>query len=106
MRKGIVLIIVIVCLVGLCLLVYGGIEMILVGILCVLFVFFYIVGFYLLVYYGWGDIFVIVFFGFVLVGCIYYVMCCDWIWNVIFVFLVCGLIIDILLMVNNYCDCD
>lgn len=45
-------------------------------------------------------------FGFVPVGCTYYVMCRDWTWNVTLASLACGLIIDTLLMVNNYRDRD
>ena len=82
MRKGIALTTATACLAGLCLLAYGGIEMIPVGILCVLFAFLYTAGPYPLAYHGWGDILVIVFFGFVPVGCTYYVMCRDWTWNV------------------------
>lgn len=106
MRKGIALTTATACLAGLCLLAYGGIEMIPVGILCVLFAFLYTAGPYPLAYHGWGDILVIVFFGFVPVGCTYYVMCRDWTWNVILASLACGLIIDTLLMVNNYRDRD
>lgn len=106
MRKGIALTTATACLAGLCLLAYGGIEMIPVGILCVLFAFLYTAGPYPLAYHGWGDILVIVFFGFVPVGCTYYVMCRDWTWNVTLASLACGLIIDTLLMVNNYRDRD
>ena len=106
MRKGIALTTATACLSGLCLLAYGGIEMIPVGILCVLFAFLYTAGPYPLAYHGWGDILVIVFFGFVPVGCTYYVMCRDWTWNVTLASLACGLIIDTLLMVNNYRDRD
>ena len=44
MRKGIALTTATACLAGLCLLAYGGIEMIPVGILCVLFAFLYTAG--------------------------------------------------------------
>lgn len=37
-------------------------------------------------------------------GCTYYVMCHDWTWNVTIASVVCGMIIDTLLMVNNYRD--
>ena len=53
---------------------------------------------------GWGDVLVIIVFGFVPVGCTYYVMCHDWTWNVTIASVVCGMIIDTLLMVNNYRD--
>ena len=66
--------------------------------------FYYTAGPYPLAYHGWGDVLVIVFFGFVPVGCTYYVMCHDWTWNVTIASVVCGMIIDTLLMVNNYRD--
>ena len=78
--------------------------MIPVGLLCILFAFLYTAGPYPLAYHGWGDVLVIIFFGFVPVGCTYYVMCHDWTWNVTIASVVCGMIIDTLLMVNNYRD--
>lgn len=66
--------------------------------------FLYTAGPYPLAYHGWGDVLVIIFFGFVPVGCTYYVMCHDWTWNVTIASVVCGMIIDTLLMVNNYRD--
>ena len=104
MKRGIALTTMTACLVGFFLLFYGGLEMIPVGLLCVLFAFLYTAGPYPLAYHGWGDVLVIVFFGFVPVGCTYYVMCHDWTWNVTIASLACGLIIDTLLMVNNYRD--
>ena len=44
------------------------------------------------------------FFGFVPVGCTYYVLCGGWTWQVAVVAAACGLVIDTLLMVNNYRD--
>ena len=63
---------------GLFLLGYGGWEMIPVGIACIIFAFLYTTGPYPLAYHGWGDILVLVFFGFVPVGCTFYVMAHDW----------------------------
>lgn len=104
MKKGIALTTMTACAVGFCLLFYSGLEMIPIGILCILFAFLYTAGPYPLAYHGWGDVLVIFFFGFVPVGCTYYVMCHDWTWNVTITSLACGLIIDTLLMVNNYRD--
>lgn len=89
---------------GLCLLYYGGLEMIPVGIACVIFAFLYTAGPYPLAYHGWGDLLVLVFFGFVPVGCTYYVMAHDWNMSVTMASLACGLIIDTLLMINNFRD--
>ena len=61
------------CLIGSALLFYAGWELIIVGLLCVLFAFLYTTGPYPLSYNGWGDVLVIVFFGFVPVGGTYYV---------------------------------
>lgn len=104
MKRGIALTTLLACLSGLCLLHYGGWEMIPVGLLCVVFAFLYTAGPYPLAYHGWGDVLVIVFFGFIPVGCTYYVMCHAWTGSVTIVSLACGLLIDTLLMVNNYRD--
>lgn len=89
---------------GLLILPFSGLEMIPVGLLCILFAFLYTAGPYPLAYHGWGDVLVIVFFGFVPVGCTYYTMCHDWTWNVTIACLACGLFTDLLLMLNNYRD--
>ena len=89
---------------GLCLLYYGGLEMIPIGIACMIFAFLYTAGPYPLAYHGWGDLLVLVFFGFVPVGCTYYVMAHDWNMSVTMASLACGLIIDTLLMINNFRD--
>jgi 1,4-dihydroxy-2-naphthoate octaprenyltransferase len=80
--------------------------LILVGALCVLFAFLYTTGPYPLSYKGWGDVLVIVFFGFVPVGGTYYVQALNWTPDVTVASLVCGLIVDTLLVVNNYRDRD
>ena len=51
-----------------------------------------------------GHRLVLVFFGFVPVGCTYYVMAHDWNMSVTMASLACGLIIDTLLMINNFRD--
>lgn len=90
--------------VGLALLWYGGWPMIPVGMACILFAFLYTAGPYPLAYHGWGDILVLVFFGFVPVGCTFYVMAHNWNSSVTFASLACGFLIDTLLMVNNFRD--
>ena len=104
MKRGIALITATACATGLCLLFYGGTELIVVGAVCVVFAFLYTAGQYPLAYHGWGDGLVIVFFGFVPVGVTYYVLCHGWTTEVTVVSLACGLVIDTLLMVNNYRD--
>ena len=104
MKKGMIAITLLSCFWGLLLLRYCGWEMIPVGLLCVLFAFLYTAGPYPLAYHGWGDVLVIVFFGFVPVGCTYYTMAHDWTWNVTIACAACGLVSDMLLMLNNYRD--
>ena len=104
MKKGMIITTLLSCVWGLLLLKYCGVEMIPVGMLCVLFAFLYTAGPYPLAYHGWGDVLVIVFFGFVPVGCTYYTMAHDWTWNVTIACAACGLVSDLLLMLNNYRD--
>ena len=104
MKKGMIFITLLSCFWGILLLRYCGWEMIPVGLLCVLFAFLYTAGPYPLAYHGWGDVLVIVFFGFVPVGCTYYTMAHDWTWNVTIGCAACGLVSDLLLMLNNYRD--
>lgn len=104
MRTGIVLTTLLACLAGLCLLCYSGPELIAVGAFCVLFAFLYTAGPYPLAYHGWGDVLVLVFFGLVPVGCTFYIMAGTLTWPVGLGALACGLVVDTLLMVNNYRD--
>ena len=91
------------CAVGLPLVFYGGIDMIVVGALCVAFCFLYTT---FLASRGLGDVLVLVFFGVVPVCVTYYLQtgCCTWF--VLVQSLACGFVIDTLLVVNNYRDID
>lgn len=104
MKTGIGVTTVLAGITGLSLLFYSGWEMIPVGIACIIFAFLYTAGPYPLAYHGWGDVLVLIFFGFVPVGCTYYVMAHGWNTSVTVTSLACGLIIDTLLMVNNFRD--
>lgn len=104
MKTGIAVTVASACLIGSTLLFYAGWELILVGLLCVLFAFLYTTGPYPLSYNGWGDALVILFFGFVPVGGTYYVQALNWTPEVTIASLSCGLLIDTLLVVNNYRD--
>lgn len=104
MKKGILLTVLLACLAGSTLLLYAGWELIIVGAICVLFGFLYTTGPYPLSYNGWGDLLVILFFGFVPVGGVYYVQSLAFTPEVIIVSLVCGLVVDTLLVINNYRD--
>jgi 1,4-dihydroxy-2-naphthoate octaprenyltransferase len=89
------------CIAGLPLVYYGGLEMIAVGLLCVVFCFLYTTH---LSYIGLGDVLVLVFFGIVPVCCTYYVQLHTVTWQVFLASMACGLVIDGLLIVNNYRD--
>lgn len=80
---------------------HGGWELILLGLLCVIFAFLYTT---ILSYRGWGDLLVLVFFGFIPVGGTYYVQAHVITADVWVASLICGLVIDTLLVVNNYRD--
>lgn len=103
MKVGIVITTVIACIIGLPLVIYGGVEMILVGALCVVFCFLYTT---LLASRGLGDLLVLVFFGIVPVCATYYLQTDTCTWIVFLASLACGLVIDTLLVVNNYRDID
>ena len=103
MKKAIAATTCIACVIGLPLAWFGGLEMILVGALCVVFAFLYTTFFS---YKGLGDVLVLVFFGIVPVCCTYYVQLHTVTWQVFLASLACGLVIDALLIVNNFRDRD
>lgn len=85
-------------------LAWGGWELVAVGVACVIFAYFYTAGPWPLAYHGLGDVAVILFFGLVPVGFTYYVQTGTWTWETILTALACGLVIDTMLMVNNFRD--
>ncbi|WP_036932236.1 1,4-dihydroxy-2-naphthoate octaprenyltransferase [Prevotella sp. HUN102] len=105
MRTGLLITTLLACIAGLPLIYYGGWEMILIGALCVLFCFLYTTK---LSYLGLGDVLVLVFFGIVPVCLTYYVILPHGLqaitWQVLLASVACGLVIDTLLIVNNYRD--
>ena len=107
MRVGLVFTSLLACLVGLPLIFFGGWKMILVGVVCVVFAFLYTTYFS---YLGLGDLLVLVFFGIVPVVFTTYVILPDHsqalCLKVIMSGVICGLVIDTLLVVNNYRDRD
>lgn len=103
MKVGMIITTVIACIIGLPLVIYGGVEMIVVGVLCVVFCFLYTT---LLASRGLGDLLVLVFFGIVPVCATYYLQTDTCTWIVFLASLACGLVIDTLLVVNNYRDID
>lgn len=103
MRRAIAITTALACIVGLPLVWYGGLEMILIGVLCVLFCFLYTTH---LSYVGMGDVLVLVFFGIVPVCIPYYIITRTLTIEVVVASLACGLVIDTLLMINNYRDIE
>jgi 1,4-dihydroxy-2-naphthoate octaprenyltransferase len=91
------------CLIGLPLVYWGGLEMILIGLVCIVFCFLYTTH---LSYMGLGDVLVLVFFGLVPVCATYYVQLHTLTLPVVAASLACGVVIDGLLLVNNFRDRD
>ena len=102
-KKAIALNTCLACVIGLPLALYGGLEMIAVGALCVVFAFLYTTFFS---YQGLGDLLVLVFFGLIPVSCTYYIQLHTMTWEVLLASMACGLVIDALLIVNNFRDRD
>lgn len=103
MKRAIAFTTVLACIVGLPLIFWGGLEMILVGLFCVVFCFLYTTH---LSYIGMGDVLVLVFFGIIPVCCTYYVQLHTCPLIVIVASMACGVVVDALLIVNNYRDRD
>lgn len=108
MRRGLFLTTLLACIVGLPLVYYGGWEMIMVGLACVVFCFLYTISFS---YIGLGDLLVLVFFGIVPVCMTYWLTAppnalTSIPFAVVLMSIACGLIIDTLLVVNNYRDIE
>lgn len=108
MRSGLFVTTLLACIVGLPLVYYGGWEMIMVGLACVVFCFLYTI---LFSYIGLGDLLVLVFFGIVPVCMTYWLTAPPTAltsipFAVVLMSIACGLIIDTLLVVNNYRDIE
>lgn len=82
----------------------GGWELIAAGLACLVFAYFYTAGPWPLAYHGLGDVAVILFFGLVPVGFTYYIQTGAWTPEVTAAALSCGLVIDTMLMINNFRD--
>lgn len=104
MKTGIILFTAAASIAGIALLGYGGWRLIWVGIPCVVFAYLYTAGPWPLAYNGLGDVAVILFFGLVPVGFTYYILAHAWTAEVTFAAIACGLVIDTMLMVNNFRD--
>lgn len=107
MKWGIILTTLLGCAIGLPLVLFGGWEMVIVGACCVVFCFLYTTC---LSYLGMGDLLVLLFFGIVPVCCTYYLVMPETMQGVsmetVLVSVACGLVVDTLLILNNYRDHD
>jgi 1,4-dihydroxy-2-naphthoate octaprenyltransferase len=103
MKRAIALTTCLAAVVGLPLVWYGGLEMILIGIICIVFCFLYTTH---LSYIGMGDVLVLLFFGIIPVCITYYIQLHTCTWYVFVSSIACGLVIDALLLVNNFRDRD
>lgn len=107
MRRALVLTTLLACLVGLPLAFYGGWPMLAVGALCVVFCFLYTTH---LSYMGMGDLLVLLFFGVVPVTMTYFLVLPVGFQTVtleaMLASVACGMVVDALLVVNNYRDID
>ena len=103
MKRAIAITTCLACIIGLPLVWFGGLEMILIGMICVIFCFLYTTHFS---YIGLGDLLVLVFFGIVPVCISYYLHLHTVTWQVFLASIACGMVIDALLIVNNFRDRD
>lgn len=103
MLRGIFAAVVLACVCGVWLVLYGGWWLVGVGAVCVAAAFLYTIG---LSYIGLGDVLVLVFFGVVPVCCTYYVQAGDVTPAVLAASLASGLVIDTLLVINNFRDIE
>ena len=103
MKRAIAITTCLACVIGLPLVWFGGLEMILIGLICVVFCFHYTTHFS---YMGLGDLLVLVFFGIVPVCISYYLHLHTVTWQVFLASIACGMVIDALLIVNNFRDRD
>ena len=92
--------------INLALIPYGGPALLAVGIASVICAWCYTGGPYPLAYNGLGDVFVVLFFGLIAVGCTYYVQAAQITAEAVWLGFACGLLVNNLLVVNNYRDRD
>lgn len=104
-RAAIVTLAVAFCL-GLSLIAFGGWWLLAVGLASVACAWLYTGGPYPLAYNGLGDVFVILFFGLIAVGCTFYVQAGFLSLDVLMLGAACGLTVNNILVVNNYRDID
>lgn len=103
MRWAVAVTTLVACLLGLPLILFGGLEMVAIGLMCVVFCFLYTTH---LASRGLGDVLVLLFFGLVPVCATYYILAHSVTLASVLVATGCGLAIDCLLVVNNFRDIE
>lgn len=110
MRRGIAVVLCLASMAGLAALwlcwkdlPYHGIELLVTGVLCIIFAFLYTYG---LSYMGMGDLLVLLFFGLIPVCGTYYIQAHQITTPAILLGFIAGISIDALLVINNYRDRD
>ena len=106
MRRAALTVLALAFILGLSLIFYGGGGMLLVGASSVICAWLYTGGPYPLAYNGLGDLFVILFFGLIAVACTYFVQALQITVDAFLLGLACGLVINNILVVNNYRDLE
>lgn len=106
MRRGIFICAATACLCGCGLFFYGGAQLIFVGLACLVFAYLYTGGPFPLSERALGDVAVVVFFGFVPVCFTYYVAAGTMTTEIFAAGAACGLVVDTLLILNNYRDAE
>lgn len=91
---------------GLSLIYFGGWWLLTVGLASVICAWIYTGGPYPLAYNGLGDLFVVLFFGVIAVGCTYYVQVGALLNAGLVLGVACGLVVNNILVVNNYRDME
>lgn len=106
MRRAALIVLALAFILGLSLIFYGGWWMLLVGTSSVICAWLYTGGPYPLAYNGLGDLFVILFFGLIAVACTYFVQALQITVDAFLLGLASGLVINNILVVNNYRDLE
>ena len=106
MRRAALTVLTFAFILGLSLIFYGGWWMLLIGASSVICAWLYTGGPYPLAYNGLGDLFVILFFGLIAVGCTYFVQALQITVDALLLGLACGLVINNILVINNYRDLE
>lgn len=103
MLRGITVTTLVACLTGLPLVSVGGIRMVLVGVACVVFCFLYTTLFSRI---ALGDVLVVLFFGLIPVSVVCFLQTKSFTGEIIWLSLLVGLVVDNLLIVNNFRDVE